>query len=199
LLPAVIDTDVNQYKLGGKEARAVNWSVIDSAGHELTLTTEPGNHAFEAVTCSPHADGFTVLNSLIGRAVPRAQLQAACDATVSRNEVCVLPAAVSPTWRILLTPTLGSLDASTRLDASRLMTDLFRASQAKEVNVGSLLVTHFAYVRKYPEPHVLGILDALKNLSTESFQNLRLLCFQMRPELALLFETSVRGAFAAQL
>ena len=177
----------------------MNFSVIDSAGHELALITELGTHKFEAVTCSPHADGFTVLNSLIGRAVPRAQLQAACDEAVSRNEVCVLPVAVSPKWRVLLTPTLRSLDASTRLDASRLMTDLFQASQAKEVNVGSLLVTHFAYVRKYPEPHVLGILDALKTLSTGSFQNLRLLCFQMRPELASLFEANVRGAFAAQL
>ena len=84
-------------------------SLTDSTGQVLVLTTESGAHTFDAVTCSPHADGFTVLNSLVGRSISKAQLQAACDQTIAQNEVCVLPIDVSSKWRVLLTPTLRSL------------------------------------------------------------------------------------------
>ena len=176
----------------------MNISLTDSTGQVLVLTTGGQTHTFDAVTCSPHADGFTVLNSLVGRSVSRAQLQAACDETVARNEVCVLPVDVSSKWRVLLTPTLRSLDSSSRFEASRLMNDLFRASQAAGVQATSLLITHFARVRKYPEPHVLGIFDALRELGAGSYQSLRVLCIEISPDHLPRFETNARDAFAAQ-
>src|SRR5712691_1616416 len=135
----------------------MNISLTDSAGQLLVLTTEGRAHTFDAVTCSPHADGFTVLNSLIGRSVSKAQIQAACDQTVARSEVCVLPIDVSSKWRVLLTPALRSLDSSSRLEASRLMTDLFPASPAASVEATSRLDTLFSHVRQSPEPHALRI------------------------------------------
>ncbi len=172
----------------------MNVSLTDSTGQVLVLTTDSRAHTFDAVTCSPHADGFTVLNSLVGRSISRAQLRAACDQAIAQNEVCVLPIDVSAKWRVLLTPTLHSLDSSSRLKASRLMIDLFRASQAHGVRANSLLITHFAHVRKYPEPHVLGILDALKELSRGSYQSLKVLCIEIRPDHLPQFETDTRGA-----
>ena len=42
----------------------MNFCLFDKAGASLQITTDIASHSFEAITCSPHADGFTVLNSL---------------------------------------------------------------------------------------------------------------------------------------
>jgi hypothetical protein len=137
---------------------------------------------FDAVTCSPKADGFTVLNALLGASVPKAKLDAACKATMQLNEVCVLPADVSGKWRVLLTPAIRSLDTGTRKESAKLMHDLVTAAQADGVEAKALLITHFAYVRKYPKPHILGILDALKVLRSQGFGNLRTVGFRFQPD-----------------
>jgi len=176
----------------------IDLPISDSTGNRLVLTTSIDRHAFDAVTCSPHADGFTVLNGLLGASVPRAQLEAACNETVARDEVCVLPKDVSSKWRVLLTPTLHSLDSSSRRNSSRLMKDLFSASQVQEVRACRLLITHFAYVRKYPEPHIQGIFDALKELMSGSFLGLQVLGFEIAAQHLAQFERQLCDAFAAQ-
>lgn len=176
----------------------IDLQISDSTGNQLMLTTNIDQHSFDAVTCSPHADGFTVLNGLLGRSVPRAQLEAACNETVTRNEVCILPKDFSFKWRVLLTPTLRSLDSDSQLNASRLMKDLFCASQAQQVKVNRLLVTHFTYVRKYPEPHVQGIFDAIKELTSSSFLGLQVLGFEIAAQHQAQFERQLKYTFAAQ-
>ena len=176
----------------------IDLQISDSTGNQLMLTTNIDWRSFDAVTCSPHADGFTVLNGLLGGAVPKAQLEAACNETVTRNEVCVLPNDVSSKWRVLLTPTLRSLDQDSRLNASRLMKDLFCASQAQQVKASRLLITHFACVRKYPEPHVQGIFDAIKDLTNSSFLGLRVLGFEIAAQHLAQFERHLSNTFAAQ-
>jgi len=79
----------------------VDLPICDAEGNRLMLTTYIDGNSFDAVTCSPHADGFTVLNGLLGSSVPRVWLEAACHETVTRNEVCVLPKGVSSKWRIV--------------------------------------------------------------------------------------------------
>ena len=167
-------------------------TLIDKTGAELVLTTELRLHTFDAVTCSPHAVGFTVLNSLGITTMSQAQLQAACNETNLRNEVCVLPINASPRWRVLLTPALRALTAQSQVDASRLMNDLFDASQATGVQASSLLITHFAHVHTYPEVHVLGILDALKKLADSSFGDLKVLGIEFRAEHLPLFEDNAK-------
>lgn len=176
----------------------IDLPISDSTGNRLVLTTSIDRNSFDAVTCSPHADGFTVLNGLLGASVTRAQLEAACNETVTRNEVCVLPKDVSSKWRVLLTPTLHSLDSGSRRNASRLMKDLFNASQAQEVRACRLLITHFAYVRKYPEPHIQGIFDALRELMSDSFLGLRVLGFEIAAQHLAQFERQLYDTFAAQ-
>jgi hypothetical protein len=172
----------------------VSSSLTDAGGQVLRVTTQRGADAFDAVTCSPQASGLTMLNSLVAKSFPRDQLAAACAQTVERNEVCILPPEAADLWRILLTPTLRSVEPSSRAEAGKLMRDLFRASQASEVQASALLVTHFANVRKYPESHLLGILDALSELSTGSFLGLRVLCLMLRAEHVAQFELNLREA-----
>lgn len=157
-------------------------TLVDAAGNNLLLTTDIPVHTFEAITCSPNPDGFTVLNSLRIASMSETQLQTACKETTERNEVCVLPAGASPRWRVLLTPALRSGAPQSEADASRLMHDLFNASQAANVQVKSLLITHFAYVRSFPTAHVLGILGALKKLAGGSFGRLGVLGIEVRDE-----------------
>src|SRR3990170_927324 len=154
--------------------------ITDSTGNVLLLTTGIHSHSFDAVTCSPRTDGgfgFSLLYYFVDKPYQLAQLEAACNETVARNEVCVLPKNVSTKWRVLLTPTLRSSDQGTRRQAARLMKDLFAASQAQEVAATRLLITHFHYAIKYPEPHVLGILDAIAELMKGSFLRLKVLGF----------------------
>ena len=174
--------------------------ITDSAGNTLLLTTAIHSHSFDAVTCSPRTDGgfgFSLLFYFVDKPYQLAQLEAACTETVTRNEVCVLPKSVSAKWRILLTPTLRSNDQGTRHEATRLMKDLFAASQAKEVAANRLLITHFHYAIKYPEPHVLGILDAIAELRSSSFLGLKVLGFDFTKHSAQ-FEHQVSERFAAQ-
>jgi len=79
------------------------------------------------------------------------------------------------------------------------MTDLFRASQAVGVEANALLITHFAHVRKYPEPHILGIFDTLKELANGSYQSLKVTCIEIRSDHLPQFEANARESFAAQL
>lgn len=175
----------------------IDLPISDSTGNRLVLTTSVDRHAFDTVTCSPHANGFTVLNGLLSASVPRAQLETACNETVTRNEVCILPKDVSSKWRVLLTPTLHSLDSGSRRNASRLMKDLFSESQVQEVRACRLLIMHFAYVRKYPEPHIQGIFDALKELMTDSFLSLQVLGFEVAAQYLAQFERQLCDTFAA--
>lgn len=179
----------------------IDLSITDSTGGVLLLTTGIHSHSFDAVTCSPRTDGgfgFSLLYYFIDKPYQLSQLEAACNATVTRNEVCVLPDSVSSKWRVLLTPTLRSYDEGTRLDAARLMKDLFSASQAQGVGATRLLITHFHYVMKYPEPHVLGILDAIRELMNGSFLSLKVLGFDFNARHSAQFERQVCESFAAQ-
>lgn len=179
----------------------IDLPITDSTGSVLLLTTGIHGHSFDAVTCSPRTDGgfgFSLLYYFVDKPYQLSQLEAACNATVTRNEVCILPKSVSSKWRVLLTPTLRSHDERTRLDAARLMKDLFNASQAQSVEATRLLITHFHYVMKYPEPHVLGILDAIKDLVNGSFQGLRVLGFDFNPRYSAQFERQVCDSLAPQ-
>ena len=60
---------------------------------------------------------------------------------------------------------------------ARLLKDLFSASQSQEVAATRLLITHFHYAIKYPETHVLGILDGIAELMKGSFLGLKVLGF----------------------
>ena len=171
--------------------------LTDSNGSRLLLTTAVTAVAFDAIACSPHSDGFTVLNSLADGLLSKAQLDSACKQATARQEVCVLPVGASSKGRLLLTPTVQSLNPSSRLAASRLMIDLYNATQSVEVRASTLLITHFAYGSKYPEVHVLGILDALKELASRSFGILGVLGIQFRPEQVPQFEANVRATLAA--
>jgi len=139
-----------------------------------------------------------MLNSLVAKSFSRDQLAVACAQTVDRNEVSILPPEAADFWRILITPTLRSFDPSSRAEASRLMRDLFHASQASEVRANALLVTHFANVRKYPEPHLLGILDSLLDLAAGSFLGLRVLCLNLRAEHVAQFDVNVRDIIGSR-
>jgi hypothetical protein len=176
----------------------VSNSLTDAAGQILRVTTQRGADAFDAVTCSPHASGFTMLNSLVAKSFSRDQLAVACAQSIDRNEVSILPPEAADFWRILITPTLRSFDPSSRAEASRLMRDLFHASQAAEVSANALLVTHFANVRKYPEPHLLGILDSLLDLAAGSFLGLRVLCLNLRAEHVAQFDMNVRSIIGSR-
>lgn len=158
----------------------IDLPITDSTDNVLLLTTAIHSYSFDAVTCSPRTDGgfgFSLLFYFVDKPYQLAQLEAACSETVARNEVCVLPKSVSAKWRVLLTPTLRSSDQATRSEAARLMQDLFAASQAQDVAATRLLITHFHYSIKYPEPHVLGILDAIAELMKGSFLGLKVLGF----------------------
>ncbi len=109
----------------------------------------------------------------------------------------MLPPDAADIWRILLTPTIRSFEPSSRAEASNLMRDLFHASQAPDVQAGALLVTHLANVRNYPEPHLLGILDSLMDLSSGSFLGLKVLCLNLRAEHAAQFDLNLREAIAS--
>lgn len=174
--------------------------IIDSTGNALLLTTAIHSHSFDAVTCSPRTDsgfGFSLLFYFVDKPYQLAQLEAACNETVARNEVCVLPKSVSARWRVLLTPTLRSSAQGTRREAAQLMKDLFAASQTKEVAATRLLITHFHYAIKYPEPHVLGIFDAIAEMMNASFLGLKVLGFDFTKHSAQ-FERQVCERFAAQ-
>jgi len=57
------------------------------------------------------------------------------------------------------------------------MLDLVDASRSSEVDAKRVLIRHFERIRRYPEPHVEGILDALKELARDSFNRLELIGF----------------------
>lgn len=160
----------------------IDLPITDSAGNVLLLSTEIHSHSFDAVTCSPRIDGgfgFSLLYYFIDKPYDLVQLDAACNQTIVRNEVCVLPTTVSSKWRVLLTPTIRSSDQGTRREAERLMMDLFAASQAQGVAATRLLITHFHYAINYPEPHVSGILDAIAEIRRSSFHGLKVLGFDL--------------------
>ncbi len=165
--------------------------VSDSVGGTLIVTTETQNTAFDAIACSPKSDGFTYLNGIVGRRIPRSELDLACQASIDRDEVCILPSDASKDRRVLIVPNAGASNAMGRQSAARLMADLFRATQTEGVEAGTLLVTHFGCTRSYPQAHVLGICDAIIELKRHSFLGLAVLGFDVAH--------SIRAAFAAIL
>ena len=172
----------------------MNTQIADSAGDVLTVTTDVGGRQFDVTACSPHADGFTMLNGFVGYRMPRDQLELACRQSVDRGEVCVLPRIASATTRIMIVPNSGELDAVGRQRAAMSMMDLFRATQATEVAASSLLITHFGCVPRYPQLHVLGICDAISELRCQSFLGLKVLGFTVDPKVRCHFDRDVRQA-----
>lgn len=163
----------------------VEISITDSEGNRLVLTNAIHQYTFDAVTCSPRTDGgfgFSMLPFFLGRHFRSVQLEAACMEAVARNEVCVLPVSVSAKQRVLLTPTIRSSAPETREFAARLMMDLLAAAQSPNVSASGLLITHFHYVKRYPEAHVAGIFDALEKSMKGSFVSLRVLGFDVASE-----------------
>lgn len=61
-----------------------------------------------------------------------------------------------------------------------------------------MLITHFAYVRKYPEPHIQGVFDALKELMSGSFLNPQVLGLEIDGEHLTQFKRQLCDTFAAQ-
>ena len=173
-------------------------AIADSGGGALTVTTDVHGVAFDATACSPHADGFTVLNAIIGGRISRNQLELACQQCNERGEVCILPRIASTETQVLIVPNSGSLDSAGRQTASMLMMDLFRATQTKEVSGESLLISQFGYVWRYPHAHVLGICDAINELKLQSFLGLRLLGFEVASSIKLQFERDVRQALSVE-
>jgi len=173
----------------------MNIEITDSTGGILTVTSNVQGLAFAATACSPHADGFTVLNATVGDRMPRAQLELACQQSIERGEVCILPANASRATRVMIVPNSGALDLAGRQRASALMMDLFRATQTGRVAATSLLISHFGYVHRYPQAHILGICDAIHELKRQSFMGLRTLGFEVAPSILDYFEQDVRTAF----
>lgn len=173
-------------------------SLTDSVNNTLRLTTDCFGHSFDVVTFSPLSDEFSVRNRLRRNRANSDRRGATGKEAVAGTEIGILPPGFSSEWRVLVTPTLRLLDTYSRDDTSRLMTNLFLASQAQGVAATKLLISNFAHVRRYPERHILGILDALKELSTQSFQNLRLLCLDLPVEYWPQFERTLRTAFATR-
>lgn len=172
----------------------MNIEITDSTGCVLTVTTNVLGLAFAATTCSPHADGFTVLNAIVGDRMLRAELEVACQQSIERDEVCILPTNASSVTRVMIVPNSGALDMAGRQKASALMVDLFRATQTGRVAATSLLISHFGYVHRYPQAHVLGICDAIHELKRQSFMGLRILGFEVAPSILAYFEQDVRSA-----
>lgn len=172
----------------------MNIDITDSAGGVLTVTTDVHGKIFAAKACSPHADGFTVLNATVRDRMPRAQLELACQQSIEQSEVCVLPVNASPVTRVMIVPNSGALDLAGRQKASALMMDLFRATQTSRVAATSLLISHFGYVRNYPQAHILGIFDAIYELKCQSFMGLQVLGFEVAPSILAYFEQDARSA-----
>jgi hypothetical protein len=173
-------------------------AITDSGGGALTVTTDVHDVAFDVTACSPHADGFTVLNAIIGDRIPRNQLERACQQCNERGEVCILPQIASTRTRVLIVPNSGALDPAGRQKGSMLMMDLFRATQTREVSAKSLLISQFGYVWRYPHAHVFGICDAINELKRQSFLGLRVLGFEVAPSISLQFERDVRQALSVE-
>jgi hypothetical protein len=172
-------------------------SIADSGAGMLDITTDVFGVSFDATACSPHADGFTVLNAIVGDRIPCKQLEQACQDCNEREEVCILPGSAAICTRVLIVPNSGSLDSAGRQKASMVMMDLFRASQTAEVSAKSLLISHFGYVSRYPHAHVLGICDGLNELRRQSFLGLGVIGFEVASSIRAQFERDVRQALLA--
>jgi hypothetical protein len=169
----------------------MNIEITDSTGGVLTITTDVHSVVFGATAWSPHADGFTVLSGMIGRRMPRAELELACRQSIEREEVCILPANASPVTRVMIVPNAGALDNAGKEKAAALMMDLFRATQTARVASASLLIKHFGVVQRYPQAHVVGIFDAITELKRQSFLGLRVLGFEVHASIKAEFERDV--------
>lgn len=176
----------------------MNFEITDVAGGRLTITTGVEGMAFDATACSPHADGFTVLRSVVSDRMPHDQLALACRQSIERGEVCILPRIASPATRVMIVPNSGALDAAGRQKAATLMMDLVRATQAEGVAATSLLISHFGFVPRYPKPHVLGICDAINKLRKKSFLGLKVLGFDVASSIRSEFEQDVRHSLSAK-
>jgi len=165
----------------------------DLNGNELIVYWQqelPNIADLDAITCSPKENGFTVLNGIFGNTVSHEQLQAACDATNRKQEVCILP------WRnkntiVLLTPNVTIKSDSGEEKACNFMHDLFNASQHEKVSAESLGITQFGL--RMNSYHITGILKAIKEIQEKSFINLKRLYFNVPDE--LYFKDCIQNVF----
>jgi hypothetical protein len=155
--------------------------------------------SFDATACSPHADGFTVLRAIVGDRMTLKQLEQVCQQCNQRGEVCILPDIAAKHTRVLIVPNSGSLDSTGRQKASKSMVDLFRASQTEEISAKSMLISHFGYVWRYPQAHVLGICDGVNELRKQSFLGLEAIGFNVASSISSQFECDVRQALLLTL
>ena len=176
----------------------MNIAITDSVGEELSITTDTEGLAFDAIACSPHADGFTALHGSVGDRMPRDQLELACQQSIERAEVCILPRIASTATRVMIVPNSGALDAAGRQKAAVLMMDLVRATKAAGGEAASLLISHFGFVNRYPQLHVLGICDAINELRRQSFLGLRVLGFEVASSIRVRFERDFEQALSTQ-
>ena len=174
----------------------MNISITDSTGGVLTVTTDRPGRMVDAMACSPHPDGFTVLHGMVGQRMPQAHLELACRQSVDRGEVCILPVSALPGTRVMIVPNAGGLDIAGKKKAAGLMIDLFRATQTARVATASLLINHFSVVQRYPQAHVVGIFDAITELKRQSFLGLRVIGFQVHASIKAEFERDVSRALS---
>lgn len=170
--------------------------ITDSTGSVLAITTDVNSVVFGATACSPNADGFTALSGMVGRRMPRAELELACRQSIAREEVCILPANASLVTRVMIVPNAGGLDIAGKKKAAGLMIDLFRATRTARVATASLLINHFSVVQRYPQAHVVGIFDAITELKRQSFLGLRVIGFQVHASIKAEFERDVSRALS---
>jgi hypothetical protein len=157
----------------------LNLTIIDKSGCQLLVTTDVSLHKFDAVTVSPDHESFRRPDPIgMEPAWATKHLNNAFFMTRRLNEVCLLPEECSRYWRVLLTPSLP-LRKGTKGESSKLMIDLFDASQTPEVKARTLLIKHFNKVRAYPEKHLLGIFEGLTLIASNSFGKLRVLCIEI--------------------
>lgn len=167
-------------------------TLIDVLGKSLDVASNPARRSYDCIACSPRPVGFNILRGLC-TGVPARELHAACDECKRREEVCILPTTSSSSGRILMVPSVRTLDQPGRHKARRLMHDLFNASQALPAPATSIWITHFGCVRRYPQPHVLGIFDAIRDIQDNSFGALRLLAFSVDNHLTVPFDCDMRS------
>jgi hypothetical protein len=161
----------------------------DRDGKALTVGISEGFSKYDVTTCNPSL-GFTALDALVKRR-SGLRLGELCYQANERREVCVLPPdTVRNGGRMMLTPSVKVLGETGRLEAQRLMCDLFDATQHPAVTARSLHIIHFDSTRRYSRDHIQGVFDAILQRSESSFGLLERIDFKV---------SSHRAAFEAHL
>lgn len=139
---------------------------------KMLLFESPGRYAGHA--CTPSPVGFTALNALYQGPLNRGVWDA-CDLANGSRQVVVLPEGTGPhASRLLLVPKVWVLGEAGRRESYRLAMDLFDANAA--ARIPSLEIHHFAGTRRYYKDHLQGVLEAIRDRTTEGFGGLERLC-----------------------